>query len=401
MRKFSAINEARKSNELNIQEDTINFINVEDLDKYLEIAKKYLSDEAKQIIDWLKANNDTYLHDLDPDMTADNALAAFYNRGIPEKENLKELYKCIGKLKQADRLLEVPVFQTKKQFNDIIDKKISPDEILLDLNTDKGRSQVVLQYTPLIHKIIHQWLGKSNLGPDDLLAVAYEGITYAMNNFGKRKARGENGKWEEIEKDEKTASYSFQQYAGYCIDNCIREAIKHESHLVRVPASQQKQEREAKGYNTKTYSVSGETTIGKNDSGGKRTLFDVIDNGEKGNKDIDEEDLEKIWKRVYKKLEDNFKERDLEIFYSIFGLNGHKLIKGKDLAKKYGIGASAITPIKNKIINFIKKDKELWIAFNEILSIVGEAKQNKYNEEDQFLEAHSTKIGKNTNEDEE
>jgi hypothetical protein len=59
--------------------------------------------------------------------------------------------------------------------------------------------------------------------------------------------------------------------------------------------------------------------------------------------------------------------------------NGYKKIKGKELAKKYGIGESAITPIKKKIIKFIKDDKTLWAAFNEILDIVGEAKQDKYN----------------------
>lgn len=401
MRKFSQIDEARKVNELNIQDNTINYISKKDLDTYLEVAKSYLSEETKKIIDWLKINNDTYLHDLDPDMKADNALAYFYNNGIPKDEHLKELYACIGKVKVADRLLEIPVFQTKEQFEDIITKKISPDEILLDLVTEKGRNKVAKQYEPLVHKIINQWIGKSNLGVDDLLSVALEGLSYAMNNFGKRKARGKDGKWTEIEKDEKTASYSFKQYAAYCIDNIIKEEIKHHSHTVRVPASQQSKERKEKGFNTKNYSVSGDISVGKSDNGNNKTLFDILDTGENGYKSISSEDLDKLWKGVYKKLEENFKERDLEIFYSAFGLNNHKLMKGKELAKKYGIGESAITPIKVKIIRFIKKDKNLWAAFNEILDIVGEARQDKYNEEDQFLEAHSINKGnKNTDDDE-
>lgn len=400
MRNFSQINEARKAECLNIQDDTINYINSDDLKSYLTIAGKFLSEETKEIIDWLIVNNETYLHDLDPDMEADNALAAFYDNGIPKDNDLKELYKCIGKVKQADRLLEIPVFLTKQQFEDIINKKISPDEILLDLKTEKGRNKVVAQYTPLIHKIIRQWIGKSNLGIDDLLSVAYEGITYAMNKFGKRKVRNEDGKWVEGDKDEKQAKYSFKQFAAYCIDNFIREEIKHKSHLVRVPASQQSKERKDKGHNTKTYAVSGDVSIGKNDNGNLRTLFDILDTGENGNKAVDSEDLDKLWKGVYKKLEENFKERDLEIFYSLFGLNGHKQIKGKELAKKYGIGESAITPIKKKIIKFIKDDKTLWTAFNEILAIVGEAKQNKYNEEDQYLEEHSMRnLNKNNDDD--
>ena len=391
MKNFSQFNEAKKAEELNIQDDTINYISVEDLKKYLKIANKYLSNETKEIIDWLIVNNETYLHDLDPKGTADNALAAFYNKGIPAEDDLKELYKCIGKVKIADRLLEIPVFQTKEQFENIIGEKVSPDEILLDLKTERGRSKVVEQYTPLIHKIIRQWIGKSNLGVDDLLSVAYEWITYAMNSFGKRKVRGEDGKWVEAPKDDKTAKYSFMSYAAYCIDNGIREEIKHKSHLVRVPASQQSKERKEKGHNTKKYSVSGDVSVGKSDSGNNRTLFDILDTGENGYKSINNEDLEKLWKVVYQKLNDNFKQRDLEIFYSAFGLNGYKKIKGKDLAKKYGIGESAITPIKRKIIKFIKDDKVLWAAFNEILDIVGEAKQDKYNEDDQYLEEHSTR----------
>ena len=399
MKQFSVINEARKAESLNIQTDTINYINVKDLKEYLNIANKFLSEETKEIINWLIVNNQTYLHDLDPDMEADNALAAFYNRGIPKDKNLKELYTCIGKVKQAERLLEIPVFQTKEQFNDIINKKISPDEILLDLTSEKGRTKVIEQYTPLIHKIIRQWIGKSNLGTDDLLSVAYESITYAMNTFGKRKVRDENGKWVDAEKDEKVTKYSFKQYAAYCIDNGIREEIKHKSHLVRVPASQQSKERKEKGFNTKSYSVSGDVGIGKNDNGNIRTLFDYIDTGENGNKNIDMEDLEKLWKFVYTKLAENFKERDLQIFYSIFGLNGYEQLKGKELAKKFDVVESAITFIKKKIIKFIKDDKTLWSAFNEILSIVGEAKQDKYNEEDAYTEEHSLNIN-NNNDDE-
>ena len=399
MRKFSQINEARKAEGLNIQNDTINYINVDDLKSYLTIAGKFLSDEAKEIVNWLIVNNKTYLHDLDPDMEAENALAAFYDRGIPKKEDLKELYKYVGILSKKDRLLEIPVFLTKDQFEDIINKKVSPDEILLDLNSDKGREKVVKQYTPLIHKVINQWIGKSNLGPDDLLSVAYEGITYAMNTFGKRKVRDKNGKWVEAEKDEKVTKYSFKQYAAYCIDNAIREEIKHKSHIVRVPASQQTKERKEKGFNTKTYAVSGEKKVGHDSDGNGKTLFDYIDTGENGYKGVDSEDLEKLWKYVYTKLGENFKERDLDIFYSLFGLNGYKQIKGKELAKKYGIVPSAITPIKVKIVRFIRSDKKLYDAFNEILSIVGEAKQDKYNEEDQFLEEHSVKINKNNDND--
>ena len=399
MRNFSVFNEAKSEQKLNIQNNTINYISVADLKTYLEIADKYLSNESKEIINWLIVNNETYLHDLDPEMEADNALAAFYDKGVPKTDDLKELYKCIGVVKKADRLLEIPVFQTKEQFHNIISKKISPDNILLDLNSEKGRSKVVSQYQPLIYKIVRQWIGKSKFGIDDLVSIAYVGLTYAMNTFGHKKVRGENGKWVEVEADEKTASYSFTQYAAYCINNEILEKIKHESHLVRIPASQQSKDRKERGFNIKNISVSGSKKVGHDSDGNGKTLFDYVDSGENGFKEIDSEDLDKLWKTVYAKLEKEFKKRDLDIFYSLFGLNGYKKIKGKDIATKYNVVPSAITSIKTKIISFIKKDKQLWDIFKEILSIVGEAKQDKYNEEDQYLEAHTVNI-KNTDNDE-
>ena len=396
MKQFSEIIESKNVEELNIAKNSINYINKEDLKTYLEITNKFLSNEAKEIIDWLIINNDTYLHDLDPEGKADNALAYFYSKGTPKESHFKELYSKIGTLYKKDRLIEIPVFQSKEQFKSIIDKKISPDEVLLDLVTEKGRAKVVQQFTPLIYKIIRQWINKSNLGTDDLLSVAYEAITYAMNTFGKRKIRDEHGKWVEItEPDEKTVKYSFKQYAAYCIANGIRDEIKHKSHLVRVPSSVQSKERKEKGFNTKNYAVSGDKTVGHDNEGQGKTLFDYIDSGDTQNTGIDMEDMNKLWKYIYTKLGENFKPRDLEIFYSMFGLNGYKETKGKDLAKKFGIGPSAITPIKNKIINFIKKDDKLWAAFTEILSLVGETKQEKYRSEDQFLEEHSIKINDN------
>ena len=55
-----------------------------------------------------------------------NALAGFYNVGMPEKADLKELWKCIDTVNKSGRLLEIPVFQTKEQFEGIINKKIAP-----------------------------------------------------------------------------------------------------------------------------------------------------------------------------------------------------------------------------------------------------------------------------------
>ena len=108
MRKFTQIKEAKAA--LDIQPESLNYASAEDLEKYLTVAGKFIMPETKEIVNWLIINNDTYLHDLDPKMTADNALAAFYDAGVPKDEKLKELYKLIGLVVKAERLIEIPVF---------------------------------------------------------------------------------------------------------------------------------------------------------------------------------------------------------------------------------------------------------------------------------------------------
>ena len=60
--------------------NSINFISVEDLNKYLESADACLSEEAKEIINWLKVNNKTYISELSTD-DDENAIVGFYKKG--------------------------------------------------------------------------------------------------------------------------------------------------------------------------------------------------------------------------------------------------------------------------------------------------------------------------------
>ena len=386
MRKFT---EKKEKATLEIQADTINYISAADLEKYLNIASKFISPETKEIINWLIVNNETYLQDLDPSMKAENALAAFYDAGVPSDEKLKELYKLIGKVNKAKRLIEIPVFQTPEQFNQIIDKKVSPDEILLDLSTEKGRAEVYKKYLPLIYKIVNQFVGKSTLPQEELFSVATLGFVNAMNTFGHPKKRDENGKWVEVDKTEQHTNYTFGQMAANQMRNQILGAIE-DSHLVRVPKSQQKKERDEKGFNTRNRSVSGDQTVGHDNEGNGKTLFDYIDNSVAGGKNLDAEDLQKLWQAAYAKLEEKFGKEDMEIFYRCFKVNGYEeeTKKQKEIADEYGLKPTTLNVRLHKIIEYIKKDKTLLDMFTSILELSHECKQEQYREEDQIAEAH-------------
>ena len=142
MKKFSTfVNEAKKSL-LEIQDDTIDYISVADLKKYLQVADKFLSDETKEVIQYLIVNNANYIKDLGGKGTSENALADFYNNGPYKEPDKKELYALIGKINKSGRLLEIPVFQTKDQFEEIISGKIAADEVIIDLTSEAGRARV-------------------------------------------------------------------------------------------------------------------------------------------------------------------------------------------------------------------------------------------------------------------
>ena len=313
----------------------------------------------------------------------------FYGKGKPKDPKLQELYKWIGTLAKAHRLLEVPVFQTEEQFNAIIKNEISPDEILLDLKTKKGRDAVAKKYTPLVWKIARGFNGKSSFSLDDLFAFGMEGLTIAMNQYGKsseetaKKRGGKNAEAEEMAgelKDEmkKRKAFTFLSYASYLIRIVILENIKNTSHLVRIPVSVQNKERKDTGRNTKQTSVSGESPIGGGDEG--KGIFDKVDSKEDADASLDQQDIAKLWKMIVKMLEKKFTEKQLDVFYSMNGLFGHEKLKAKQIMAKYGMkNPSEVTNSNFKVLQYIKNTPELNKAFAELYSLYKEC----LNDEDQ------------------
>lgn len=363
MKSLTQIQEAKSKIQFDVKKDSINYIGEADLKKYLEIADNFISPEAKDIINWLIVNNDTYIAELSNDLD-ENALAGFYKAGVPSKENLKELYKLLGTLIKDGRYLEIPVFQSKEDFEAILNKKKSLDTVILDLDTEKGRTAVTKKYEPLVHKIAKQWLGKINLSYNELVSCCYEGLTYAMNTYGKKNKKSNAT-------DEAVASYTFGQYAAYCMRNHVAGWGVADSHLVRIPTSQQKKERDQKGHNTKNISVSGDKAVGHDDEGGK-TMFDFMGSTSDTGKNLDNEDLEKIWNRIYKVLEEEFDSKILDVWYSFYGLRGHKKMKNKEIADKYNVANSNITYYCFKINSFIKKNKKILSLFSDAYELMKE-----------------------------
>lgn len=360
MKTYSKLFEAKQT--LDIQDNSVNYLSKKQIEDYLSIAGNFISDEAKEICKWLIDNNDTYIKRLGKG--GDNALADFYNDGVPPTE-LKQLYKLIGTLSKKNRLIEVPVFMTKEQVNGIIDKTLSPDMVILDLNSEAGRAAAFKKYEALIHKICRQYVGKSNLSYEELLSAGQIGFVHAMNTYGKR---GKNAK----ATDEAIVGTTFGQYAAYIIRTMILEDIKNLSRVVRVPVSQQNKERKETGHNTRNNSISGDKTVGNDDENSK-TLFDFMDVADDDTlTELDRKDLDKIWKEIYDTLEKNFDKKTMDIWYDVNGVNGHEKQKNKDIAKKYGVVPSNINYYVYKVNQFIQNNKEVMDLFTDAYELMKE-----------------------------
>jgi hypothetical protein len=361
------IDEAKQK--LDIQDNSINFIDNADLRRYLDVAGKFLSPEATDVVNWL-INNNNYVSRFG----GSNALETFYNSGTPKDADLKKLYNDISKVVKANRLLEIPVFQTAAQFNDIITNVITPDEIILDLETEKGRNEIAKRYDKLVWKIARSFVGKSTLTLDELYESGLQGLVQAMNNYGKKTEFTKGA-------DNSVKTLTFFSFAGYAIRFQILHDIKNNSHIVRVPVSAQQREKAETGSNVKSNTVSGDKAVNNGESGSK-TLFDFVgaDGGDSADNNINKADREAVWKEIYKELESKFDARTMDIWYSFNELKGHKKMKNKDLGTKYNMMPSRVTYYLYIVNSYILKNKKLRNLFMDLRELVGESHTIKDNE---------------------
>ena len=368
MKTLKQFNEAVQAAKIKVQDDSVNYLSKAELEKYLEVAKAFLSENTRNIIKYLIDNNTKYISELSNDKE-ENALAGFYNYGKASTEEQKNLKTWIKEVDNSGRLLEIPVFQTKEQFEAIMNKKVAPDEIILDLKSEKGKNAVIAKYTPLIHKICKQFLGKSNLEYDDLVSIAYEAMAIAIKDYGQIRKKKTDDQEAAIK------GYTFGQFAAYAIRNLILDNIKNFSHTVRIPISQQQKEKKETGRNTKSNTVSGNKAVGHDDEGNK-SLFDFMADTSDASSGLDQEDMKRLWKEIFTELEDEFEPKIIDMFYSFYGLNGHKQLQNKKLAEKYKIKPSQVTYYCFRVRNYIMTNKKILDKFKDVYELMKECQND-------------------------
>lgn len=207
--------------------------------------------------------------------------------------------------------------------------------------TQQEKNKLAAQYEALVNKITAQFFKKGLMGWDDIKSMAYEGLAIAFTKY-----------------DEERSDMSFVQYAAYSIRNNILTCTDNELRTVKLSNYAQKKATMAGEalYN----SVSMTTITGSRDDG-------LVG---KGNDRISKEfkyglyegpkwEYGDAYAYIYSRVEEEFNERDCQMFYMVFGLKGHEETKGKDIAKYFGISEGLVSQKVKKVIKFIKNDEEL------------------------------------------
>lgn len=208
-------------------------------------------------------------------------------------------------------------------------------------STLSERNKLVKQYEPLVNKITSQFHSRGLMAWDDIKSMAYEGFVIAINTY-----------------DSKKSKMTFTQFAAFAIRNNILTSIDNELRTVKMSAYAQKKANESGEAVFNSVSMSALTgsyadgLTGKdNERMSKEYRYGLYEGArwETGN----------AYEYLYYRLENSFNERDCQIFYMSFGLKDYEDMKGKEIAKYFGISEGLVSQKVKKMINFIKKDGEL------------------------------------------
>lgn len=201
----------------------------------------------------------------------------------------------------------------------------------LDLKSAKSRNEIAKQYQALVHKIVNQQIHKTALSPADVLGFAEEGLVDAMNTYNPNKGQ------------------TFRQYAGYRILYAIQNGSNTQGHTVTFSAYMQKKAKE----NDQSTWIMRSIDIHVDEDGEEHSNIPIP------SCEMNVTTTGDVYQDLYDLIESKFSQRDCEIFYQIYGINGREVKKGKDLAAEYGCSGTNITLINQKVLKYIRSQKEL------------------------------------------
>ena len=330
----------------------------DEIGKYLKSVKKIVPNHIQEIIYLTQKYG---LLDAESIESIRNASRGQLKRlsgdyDIPYDE-IESLWKAVRDIKGSQiRLL--PQYQSDRERKMVELGKLSMDDLTIDLTSQAGRNAAAKIYTPIVYKIANQYAESSRLSKQELISAGLQGLADAIND------------WKKASQKEDENTVAFKTYVSYRVKQQILNDINQHGHSLS---------------GTSWYSQK----ISSNSELDAKSLDSLVDydtrSGEskyKGEyeralatKDIGaNKDDSKHWEKLFDLLDKNFRQRELDVFYRYFGLNGYKKEKSKDIAKSLGVSEGAIRNMYiNKIIAFLRKDKRAMELLSDIQDMYTES----------------------------
>ena len=204
------------------------------------------------------------------------------------------------------------------------------------------KNQLVLQYEPLINKLVNQFFKNVQCSWDDLKSYAYEGFALAIQKY-----------------DSSCSTMNFTQYAAFAIRNNILTALNNELRTVKLDAYAQKQVEKQGGSSFNMISIDSYSSDDETEHCRKIVLSEIVEdkfsNGD-------------VFEYLYTRLEEEFPYRECQMFYQTFGLKEFDVTKNKDIAKIHNVSEGLVSQKISKIIKWIRKDSELCEQLSMLLT---------------------------------
>lgn len=351
MKKFSQmVMESPKSSEE---------ILVADITNYINRVKKVLSIDVQKAIYLTAKYNITSAEELDKIRTATKSklksLAEDFNMPQPDMEDLWNLMKSM-----KNNYRQMPQYMSKTERDMIEAGKLSMDDLTIDLKSVQGRNAAAKIFTPTVLKIVSQELPKHpNMSRSEMISSGMLGLSNAMNDW-KPEPDTPGGK-----------VVPFRTYASYRIlQQILNDANSVHQALSGRNAYNIKKDSEKYGSAIlRTMSLDGLTRDREDDDFSQDHIAALATADRPSSADE-----EKKWNQIFRSLEQRFTQKDMDIFYRYFGVNGRKRETGVQLAKDYNTTAQNIqNSYLSKILKYIKKTPALKNILSDLQDIYSES----------------------------
>ena len=191
-----------------------------------------------------------------------------------------------------------------------------------------------IQYEPLVNKITKQFVDKVASSWDDIKSMAWEGLVIAFNTY-----------------DESKSNMNFTQFAAFSIRNNILTSLDNELRTVKMSNYAQKKATEVGETVFNSVRVDVSAHQGEDENKSQEIRFGMYENEKfsDGN----------VYDYLYMRLDGEFSQRDCQMFYMSFGLKNYDIMKGKDIALKFGVSEGLVSQKIKNMCKYIRKDNDL------------------------------------------